>query len=113
MEDKGIKKLETILFMDIGLCNCGSPSWTIDVIELVLKSQLSSKKIRFINNEIYEKLGTTRYVDGPIQGLIDFVLYILDDKGFLNHGSSIGGAWLTDQGKELLKLLEKHKGDIE
>lgn len=43
------------------------------------------------------------------EALIDFVLYILNDKGFLEHGSSIGGSWLTDKGKLFLYLLEINK----
>ena len=36
---------------------------------------------------------------------VELVAKFLDDKGFLEHGTSIGCAWLTDRGKGLLALL--------
>lgn len=31
--------------------------------------------------------------------------YLLDHLGYTEHGGSIGGAWITDLGKELVKFL--------
>lgn len=33
-------------------------------------------------------------------------LYTLDSHGLLEHGSSIGGSWLTDEGERVLALLQ-------
>ena len=37
--------------------------------------------------------------------MIQFVLYMLDSAGFLEHGSGIWGAWLTDLGRMFLYVL--------
>ncbi len=44
-------------------------------------------------------------------GVIDFVMYSLDNIGVLEHGGSIGGAWLTDYGKEVVDSLNKLTDD--
>ena len=35
-----------------------------------------------------------------------FTLYFLDQKVFTEHGSSVGGSWLSSKGKELLQDLD-------
>lgn len=35
--------------------------------------------------------------------LTHFILYWLDKEGYAEHGSSIGGCWLTEKGEELLR----------
>ena len=35
--------------------------------------------------------------------------YAMDAAGFTDHGSSIGGAWLTDEGKMFLFVLRNNK----
>ena len=45
-------------------------------------------------------------------GLIQFVLYMLDSAGFLEHGSGIWGAWLTDLGRMFLYVLNNSDLDI-
>jgi hypothetical protein len=42
----------------------------------------------------------------PNEGIYHFVFYVLDHKGFIEHGTSIGGSWITDKGKELLVDIE-------
>ena len=34
------------------------------------------------------------------------MMYVLDYKGFTEHGGSIGGCWLTDKGRRLLTVLD-------
>lgn len=44
--------------------------------------------------------------DSLQSGLLQFMMYILDHKGFTEHGGSIGGCWLTDKGRRLLTVLD-------
>lgn len=89
------------------LCGCGNPEYTLEVIRLILNIQNDfhegkiespyeeCRKVFNINNDNY-----------VIQdGLVQFVMYQLDSYGFLEHGGSIGGAWLTEDGKDLLMVL--------
>lgn len=43
--------------------------------------------------------------NGPLS---DAYLKMLDAHGFLEHGGSIGGSWLTKEGKDLLDLLNSY-----
>lgn len=35
-----------------------------------------------------------------------FLAYWLDSKGYTEHGGGVGGAWVTDEGRDLLGLLD-------
>lgn len=39
------------------------------------------------------------------QVLLYFMAYIMDDREFTEHGTSINGAWNTDKGNEFLEML--------
>ena len=41
--------------------------------------------------------------------LLMVLAYAMDAAGFTDHGSSIGGAWLTDEGKMFLYVLRNNK----
>lgn len=93
---------------DLGLCGCGCPEKTIEVIRLVLSAQNEDEwdnKTLTLNNICNLDVYSNKNYDG----LIQFVLYILDNHGFLEHGGSIGGAWLTKKGELFLELLNMNK----
>jgi len=97
--------IKEFLIVDLKMCGCGSPERTQEVIKLVLEAHsIKDYKCRM------EALSNICDVDinknANYDGLIQFVLYILDSHGILEHGSSIGGAWLTEKGKALLELLQ-------
>lgn len=86
--DKYVKAIDSL-----HICGCGNP-------ELAYKS-------------IHEMLIRVNQFRSPIpkeeinspNGCMLFMAYMLDDMGYLEHGSSIYGAWLTSKGKELLEYL--------
>lgn len=97
---------------DLGLCGCGSPEDTNEVIRLILIAQNQETwedKQKSLNNVCNINVDENYNYNG----LIQFVLYILDSHEFLEHGGSIGGAWLTEKGKIFLDLLNCEKESIE
>lgn len=83
-------------------CGCGRPE---DVLEFVCKVlQLLEKRYeRPPGPDAYEaclnglkEIGLDLYT--PIG---EFTLHTLDHLGFLEHGSGIGGSWLTSKGEQL------------
>ena len=46
------------------------------------------------------------YDDSMNYGILQFLAYILDSYGFTEHGSSVGGCWLTKEGEKLLTVLD-------
>lgn len=88
----------------LGICGCGRPEDTEEVIRQILIVQNSEDNFQDKQNKL-SNLCDSNIENDNYYGLIQFVLYILDDKEFLEHGSSISGAWLTKKGKIYLDLL--------
>ena len=102
----------------LDICSCGRPEDTTSVIKDILNIindydnerqdgddkdfnlRYDKKQNRLANLCGIEINDNTNY-----DGLIQFVLYMLDSVNFLEHGSSIGGAWLTDLGRMFLYVL--------
>ena len=90
----------------LGICGCGSPEDTYLVLRDVLQIQfdyIQGLSTYAERERKYDALG--------VCGLVGFVLYILDAKSILSHGSSISGASLTDLGKKYLYVLNRLKFD--
>ena len=93
-----------LVFKDLGLCGCGDPDAVLDMLEYFLsRHYLSGHEDNYIftweEKEIFAKEHSTE--------LLLFLLYILNDKGFLDHGSSVMGSWITEKGERFLELLQK------
>lgn len=91
-------------YEDLGLCGCGCPKETHEVIRLILNIQQADIDWNERQKQ-FSNLCNTNMNNENYSGLIQFVLYILNDKEFLEHGSSIGGSWFTEKGKIYLDLL--------
>lgn len=72
----------------LGFCNCGKP-------EVVLKFMRETLQ--------YVKANEHCFCISPCEWL---VVYVLEAHGYLDHGGSIGGAWLNHNGEAFLKELE-------
>lgn len=92
----------------VGMCGCGCPEDTQEVIRRILNilNDRDNEKIKYeAVRERYKtdlELNTSNNLD---YGLLQFVLYILDDKEILEHGGSIGGCWVANLGKMYLTVL--------
>ena len=90
------------------MCGCGVPEDTHEIIRKIL----IIRKDRFEKDIKYEKI-QERYKDelhlntkDSLQyGALQFILYILDARQIVEHGSSIGGCWLTELGEMYLAVL--------
>jgi hypothetical protein len=88
------------------MCGCGTPENTRKIIKIIMNAQ-NQKDYCVRNKMINEILGIDRNQNDMYNGLIQFILYTLDDKGLIEHGSSINGSWLTELGKMYLYILNK------
>ena len=91
----------------LDFCGCGCPEDTQMSIYTLLKIKdndaLSYDDKR---NEFKERLGLSLdEITG--HGIWQFMLYYLDKVGIVEHGSSIGGCYLTEFGKVYLSILEE------
>ena len=83
--------IEDEVMRELGLCGCGDP-WTF-VRQLAEYLKNVRDRVPMYEGENLEKFIA--------------YMYLCDDRGLTEHGSSVLGAWLTDKGKELLKRLEQ------
>ena len=78
---------------DLCICGCGIPEESyVAIHELLLSLQIKNwdEWIGAIDNDIYALI----------------VVYLLDGRGYLEHGTSIRHPWLTTKGKQLLEALD-------
>ena len=97
-------------------CGCGCPELTNEAMRkiLIVQEYLHNEDIqkdKKFDDFYKEYLEYEKSIIGNVEdddfkyGLIQFMMYQLDACGILEHGSSIGGAWLTELGKMFLDIL--------
>ena len=85
-------------------CGCGDP----DTAKQIVKNYLTAiKNRRMDNSESLRKYFNVRSVYD--NDLLLCLAYTIDAAEFTEHGTSIGGAWLTDTGEMFLWLLNHNK----
>ena len=77
-----------------GFCGCGAP-WEI----------VSYLKKYLDENKDWDNRGQLN-----VDVAYWLMAYLCDLHGLTEHGSSVGGAWLTDLGKEWLNRLSNYEG---
>lgn len=98
------KRLREDCIWKLDLCGCGSGrTWEI-VLFLLEKA------------EDHDKNGS--FYDDQENGFpwVEFGAHVLDSAGLLEHGTGIGWAWLTEEGRLLLRFLREFgwgKDDVE
>lgn len=90
------------------MCGCGCPDYTYELIRkiLIIRSEWQDKKITY--EEVIKRYKVDLDLDDDNNnqyGALQFILYILDARQIVEHGSSVGGCWLTGLGKMYLTVL--------
>jgi hypothetical protein len=83
-----------LFYGDLGLCACGNPESAYSLVRDLLALAPFHKRT---HAEIANLIGT--------EGAYHLVLGQLDGAGLIEHGSSIGGSWLTPKGEWCLAAL--------
>ena len=88
-------------------CGCGSS----ELAKRCVRDYLNILSIKFYDRkkaklELFSNFGEFTVCDNP---LLLCLAYSLDAAKLTTHGSSIEGAWLTDEGEMFLWLLNKNK----
>lgn len=101
--------LDFFYFEKLNWCGCGNPEIAQMAIRDYLKMQQEYTK--HYNHEAYEKRNSDcikafGVQDGHDNPLVLCLSYALDEAGFTEHGSGIGGAWLTKEGEMFLRVLD-------
>lgn len=75
---------------ELNICGCGCPENVYRLIHVVMK-EICESRVR-TDDEI---------------GFYDYMIYQLNEQGFLEHGSSIYGSWVTKKGEKLVEVLDE------
>jgi hypothetical protein len=96
-------------------CGCGQPWAALDYVRLRLEdiAEEGPEHVRELNSPewhaFWEKRSERRTKLFPLPGSDYFFWYWADDLGLTEHGGGVGGAWMTDYGREVLGLLREWK----
>ena len=87
------------LINKVPLCGCGSSSEMWTIVRDVLARAPGHTDLSFFEPMPERDLSATA---------VEFVAQVLSETGLLEHGSSIGFAWLTPGGEMLLAFLREY-----
>lgn len=106
------EKLREIYFEKLKFCGCGRPQDTmlfikdfLNVIYDKFESKLNYDEYQNRLKEVFQFQNIENHFTDTQYGIFQFVAYYLDEIGIIEHGGGIGGAWLSDVGKQLRDLL--------
>lgn len=115
----------------IGLCGCGSPGDRLLLIKSLLNQvydRTTDYRVADLDRDamagLYEKHqrklhAVFGFAENPGEGMfsdiqngvVQFVMDILDEADLLEHGGSIGGAWLSKNGEKMREILNSIKDE--
>jgi len=87
----------------LGICSCGNPELVLEGIYNLLILIRDKYKITKAGEKYEELIGIGD--DRKVNWLYLAILYLLDDKGFTDHGTGIYGCWIDKLGKYYLKIF--------
>lgn len=96
---KVMDRRDVRIFFDQHFCGCGSPEAAAAAVLRLLRL-----------HPLYEHRADFEAWIAD-EGIEYFLLYWLDRNELTEHGTSVGGAWLTDRGKALLDALAREEAD--
>jgi len=110
----------------LNICGCGSTELVLEIIWKILSEQKRYKEADAHSDDtyvshrenLYSICGYTNKDESSkdnqlYQALIEFVLKILDSKGFLEHGGMAWNGWLTQKGEDFLYVLDLYIKELE
>lgn len=97
------------MFLDEWFCGCGNP----DDARRVLLDLLRFHPLHTAPGwrELENRLGAPDESEGWRSGLFYLICYTLDHFDLTEHGSSIGGSWLTAKGEAVRDALAREEAD--
>jgi|GEM_PF-1971485 len=118
LDDKRHQLVIRSLVESVPLCGCGSSEamWMIIQAALERASKPWPKDDVSKRAGFYDAMDIARNDDEPIvlpPLAVEFVAQVLTTCDLMEHGGSVGGSWLTPQGKVLLEFLRIHPGPFE
>jgi hypothetical protein len=111
--------LSTFYYETLNWCGCGAPDEAMTFMRDVLAAMNKRSEENIASTGLDNRENSPWAVNSKaLKALVDSetmlglsYLYMLDGYGLTEHGGYIGGSWLTDKGKHILKIMQD--SDIE
>lgn len=104
-------ELKDEIFTNFGFCGCGDPEsalqFLLEILQLI-KDRADAANNTEKYNKLYEDIEEKLHFKST-PGLFWLFLYMLDQKGLTEHGGTVRGCWLTDEGEKLLASIKEIK----
>jgi hypothetical protein len=105
-EDDSCKELSIIKYFyywKLNWCGCGTPYEAVETVGKFLRC-MKEKEVEARGNMMKKAFGVKNVYDNK---LLLCLAYTMDAAGFTEHGSSIGWAWLTQDGEDFLYAIDE------
>lgn len=106
-EQPPMTRAELRLFFEGWFCGCGCPASAAELVRDLL--------VAFDRSGCEREEWAAKWQQAldllPDDRVRYLVLYTLDSRGLLEHGTSVDGSWLTDEGHRVLAALRSHDLD--
>lgn len=99
-----LEELRSFVFNELHFCGCGEPEKAMQYLVNILQAlKTRGEDWNDENNKKVNEL-LPEYGCEPKAAI---TLYLLDGAGLIEHGSSIGGSWLTSEGHAFLEDMQR------
>lgn len=90
----------------LGFCDCGEPESALEFMRDVLIAIRDRHAVAGSDNDAHT--AAAEKINQLLPGMIGLTyLYVLTTYDLIEHGGSVYGSWLTDEGHEILEMLER------
>jgi len=96
--EEDLSHLYQLFCADLDMCACGNPEDGYALVRDLLALA-----------PFYDHPAEVRDLIGGHDGAYHLVLSLLDHAGLTEHGSSIGGSWITKKGTHYLDLMRRYE----
>ena len=94
------EKSDTEIIRSVGLCGCGDPA----SVHLFVVNFLNKWEKEKHQRETKTKM--ICFIKENIEQVYELILHFLNDKNFLEHGSSVYGSFLVSLGKRYIEIFK-------
>ena len=99
------EKFDKLYYEDLGMCGCGHVE---DLQQFLVDLMIIQNGYKAGDFSYDEKAKSVKLlIQDNHEYAFEFILHVLNNAEFLEHGTSVGGSWLTDKGKSFIKLYEQ------
>lgn len=85
----------------LGFCGCGLPEKTLKSVHSYLST------LDWAWQDWEARFRELQSHSGLSEDFWNFIAYFCDSKGLTEHGGSVGGAWLSDRGRDWLRIMNE------